>query len=150
MLYGKFLWHLWDLLCFTPSYVDRKLSNDHWRSFTCLQGTCLPNRNGVFDLERSLSLKTWIVLQMFQKRITEFQLRFWLLNLKDPNPKEKFWVLKDACLKSKDNHVGVLQAYVTAPWTFGTLSQDIYKRIVASMLRRVAFVLQAKGEPTGY
>ncbi|GBM19761.1 hypothetical protein AVEN_274834-1, partial [Araneus ventricosus] len=95
--------------------------------------------------------KAWIVLEWFEEHTDEFHLMSWPPNSPDLNPMEHIWDVMERQLIAQTPpcpNISTLRDRFLDIWC--NLSLVIYQKVVASMPRRVASVLKAKGGATRY
>ncbi|GBM02822.1 hypothetical protein AVEN_52005-1 [Araneus ventricosus] len=86
------------------------------------------------------------VLEWFEEHTDEFHLMSWPPNSPDLNPMEHIWDVMERQLKVQTltcPNISTLRDHSSDIWY--NLSLVMYQKLVASMPRRVAAVLKAKG-----
>ncbi|GBM82874.1 Transposable element Tcb2 transposase [Araneus ventricosus] len=110
-----------------------------------------PTRNGIFQQDDAPCHKARIVLEWFKEHTDEFHLMSWPPNSPDLNPMEHIWDVTERQLKTQTPpcpNISNLRDRCLDIWY--NLSPVMYQKLVASMPRRVAAVLKAKGGATRY
>ncbi|GBM07954.1 Transposable element Tc1 transposase [Araneus ventricosus] len=105
-----------------------------------------PTRNGIFHQDNAPCHKARIVLEWFEEHTDEFHLMSWLPNSPDFNPMEPIWDAMERQLTAQTPpcpNISTLRDRCLDIWY--TLSPVMYQKLVASMPRRVAAILKAKG-----
>ncbi|GBL78764.1 Transposable element Tc1 transposase [Araneus ventricosus] len=109
-----------------------------------------PIGNGIFQQDNAPCHKAQIVLEWFEEHTDEFHLMCWPPNLPDLNPMEHIWDVMERQLRAQTPRLNIstLRDHCLDIWY--NLSPVMYQKLVASMPRRVAAVLKAKGGATRY
>lgn len=110
-----------------------------------------PTGNGIFQQDNAPCHKARIVLEWFEEHTDEFHLMSWPPNSPDINPIEHIWDVMERQLRAQTPpcpNISTLRDRCLDIWY--NLSPVMYQELVASMPRRVAAVLQAKGGATRY
>ncbi|GBN52868.1 hypothetical protein AVEN_183488-1 [Araneus ventricosus] len=110
-----------------------------------------PTGNGIFQQDNSPCHKARIVLEWFEEHTDEFYLMYWPPNSSDLNPMEYIWDVMEGQLRDQTPpclNISTLRNRYLDIWY--NLSPVIYQKLVASMPRRVAAILKAKGGSTRY
>ncbi|GBN67749.1 hypothetical protein AVEN_44669-1 [Araneus ventricosus] len=116
-----------------------------------LHGVCLPNWKWNLPAGQRPCHKARIVLEWFQEHTDEFHLMSWPPNSPDPNPMEHISDVMEWQLRAQTPpcpNILTLRDRCLDIWY--NLSPVMYQKHVASMPRRVAAVLKAKGGVTRY
>ncbi|GBO46691.1 Transposable element Tc1 transposase [Araneus ventricosus] len=108
--------------------------------------------NGLFQQDNAPCHKTRIVLQWFEEHTDEFHLMSWPSNSPVLNLIEHIWDAMERQLRAQTPppcpNISTLRDRCLDIWY--NLSPVMYQKLVASMPRRVAAVLKAKGGATRY
>ncbi|GBO34810.1 Transposable element Tc1 transposase [Araneus ventricosus] len=110
-----------------------------------------PIRNGIFQQDNAPCHEARIVLELFEEDTDEFHLMSWPPNSPDLNPMEHIWDVMERQLRTQTPpcpNISTLRDRCLDIWY--NLSPVMYQKLVASMPRRVAAVLKAKGGETRY
>ncbi|GBM19806.1 Transposable element Tcb2 transposase [Araneus ventricosus] len=110
-----------------------------------------PTGNGLFQQDNTPCHKARIVLEWFKEHIDEFHLMSWPPNSSDLNPMEHIWDVMEWQLRAQTPPcLNILTLHDCCLDIWYNLSPVMYQKLVASMPRRVAAVLKAKGGATRY
>ncbi|GBM84291.1 hypothetical protein AVEN_59607-1 [Araneus ventricosus] len=107
--------------------------------------------NGIFQQDNAPCHKAQIVLEWFEEQTDEFHLMSWSPNSRDLNPMEHIWDVMERQLRAQTPpcpNISTLSDRCLDIWY--NLSPVMHQKLVASMLRRVAAVLKAKGGAARY
>ncbi|GBM94042.1 Transposable element Tcb2 transposase [Araneus ventricosus] len=110
-----------------------------------------PTGNGIFQQDNAPCHKARIVLEWFEEHTDEFHLMSWPSNWPDLNPMEHIWDVMERQIRAQTPpcpNISTLCDRCLDIWY--NLSPVMYQILVASMPRRVAAVLKAKGGATRY
>ncbi|GBM27677.1 Transposable element Tc1 transposase [Araneus ventricosus] len=110
-----------------------------------------PTGNGIFQQDNAPCHKARIVLEWFEEHTDEFHLMSWPPNSPDLNPMEHIWDVMERQLRDQTPPcpiISILRDRCLVIWC--KLSPVLYQKLVASMPRRVAALLKAKGGATRY
>ncbi|GBN45200.1 Transposable element Tc1 transposase [Araneus ventricosus] len=110
-----------------------------------------PTRNGIFQQDNAPCHKARIVLEWFQEHTYEFHLMPWPPNSPDLNPMEHICDVMERQLRAETppcSNISTLRDRCLDIWY--NLPPVMYQKLVASIPRRVAAVLKAKGGATRY
>ncbi|GBN26380.1 hypothetical protein AVEN_94260-1 [Araneus ventricosus] len=110
-----------------------------------------PTGNEIFQQGNAPCHKVRIVLEWFEKHTDEFHLMSWPPNSPDLNPMEHICDVLERQLRAQTPpcpNISTLRDRCLDIWY--NLSPVMYQKLVASMPRRVAAVLKAKGGVTRY
>ncbi|GBM98327.1 Transposable element Tc1 transposase [Araneus ventricosus] len=110
-----------------------------------------PAGNGIFQQDNAPCHKARIVLEWFEEHTHEFHLMSWPPNSPDLNLMERIWDVMERQLRAQTPpcpNISTLRDRYLDIWY--NLSPVMYQKLVASMPRRVADVLKAKGGATRY
>ncbi|GBN89207.1 Transposable element Tc1 transposase [Araneus ventricosus] len=110
-----------------------------------------PTGNGIFQQDNAPFHKARIVLEWFEEHTDEFHLMYWPPISPDLNPMEHIWDVIELQLRAQSPpcpNILTLRDRCLNIWY--NLSSVMYQILVASMPRRVAAVLKAKGGATRY
>ncbi|GBM45216.1 hypothetical protein AVEN_63828-1 [Araneus ventricosus] len=110
-----------------------------------------PSGNGIFQQDNASCHKAPIVLEWFEEHTDEFHLTSWPPNSPDLNPMEHIWDVMEWQLRAQTPpcpNISTLRDRCLD--ICYNLSPVMYQKLVASMPRRVAAVLKAKGGATRY
>ncbi|GBN98080.1 hypothetical protein AVEN_52890-1 [Araneus ventricosus] len=111
----------------------------------------LPTGNGILQRDNTPCYKARIVLEWFKGNTDEFHLMSWPPNLPDLIPIEHIWDVMEWQLRAQTPlcpNISTLRDRCLDIWC--NLSPIMHQKLVASMPRRVAAVLKAKGGTTRY
>ncbi|GBL97929.1 hypothetical protein AVEN_127029-1 [Araneus ventricosus] len=110
-----------------------------------------PTGNGIFQQDNAPCHKAQIVFVWFEEHTDEFHLLSWPPNSPDLNPMEHIWDVIERQLIAQTPpypNISTLRDRCSDIWC--NLSPVMYQKLVASMPRRVAAVLKAKGVAKRY
>ncbi|GBN19498.1 hypothetical protein AVEN_236000-1 [Araneus ventricosus] len=110
-----------------------------------------PTGNGIFQQDNAPCHKVRIVLEWFEEHTDEFHLMSWPPNSPGLNPMEHILDVTELQLRAQTPpcpNISTLRDRCLDIWY--NLSPVMYQTLVASMSRRVASVLKAKGGPMLY
>ncbi|GBN46112.1 hypothetical protein AVEN_160555-1 [Araneus ventricosus] len=110
-----------------------------------------PTGNGIFQQDISPCHKARIVLEWFEEHTDEYHLMSWSPNSLDLNPMKHIWDVMERQLRAQTPpcpNIWTLRDRCLDIWY--NLSLVMYQILVASVPRRVAVVLKAKGGATRY
>ncbi|GBL98602.1 Transposable element Tc1 transposase [Araneus ventricosus] len=110
-----------------------------------------PTGNGFFQQDNAPCHKARIVLKWFEEHTDEFHLMSWPPNSPDLNPMEHIWDVMERQLRAQTlpcPNISTLRGRCLD--ISYNLALVIYQKLVASMPRRDAAVLKAKGGTTNY
>ncbi|GBN73154.1 hypothetical protein AVEN_64453-1 [Araneus ventricosus] len=110
-----------------------------------------PTGNGIFQQGNAQCHKARIVLEWFEEHTDEFRLMSCLPNSPHLNPIEHIWDVMERQLRAQTPpcpNISTLRDRCLDIWY--NLSAVMYQKLVASMPRRVAALLKAKGGATRY
>ncbi|GBN76504.1 Transposable element Tc1 transposase [Araneus ventricosus] len=110
-----------------------------------------PTGNGIFQQDNAPCRKARIVLEWFEEHTDEFHLMSWPPNSLDLNPMEHISDVMEGQLRAQTPpcpNISTLRDRCLDIWY--NLSPVMYQKLVASMPRRVAAFLKAKGGAKRY
>ncbi|GBN36301.1 hypothetical protein AVEN_8075-1 [Araneus ventricosus] len=118
-----------------------------------------PTGNGIFQQDNAPFHKSRIALEWFEEHTDEFHLMSWPPNSPDLNPMEHIWDVMERQLRAQTPpcpNISTLRDRCLDIWynpssvMYQMSKNQMYQKLVASMPRRVAAVLKAKGGATRY
>ncbi len=135
-------------LCFLRSKVNTAVYQE------VLEHFMLPAADQLYEMQISFSNRTWHLHTVPKLPVTWFKdhgipVLNWPANSPDLNPIENLWgIVKRKMRYARPNNAEELKATIRATWALITPEQC--HRLIDSMPRRIAAVIQAKGAPTKY
>ncbi|GBN93215.1 hypothetical protein AVEN_133252-1 [Araneus ventricosus] len=142
MLWGTFSWAaLGSVVVVEQTMKDANYLNSQLHPYMAF---VFPTGNGIFQQDNAPCHKARIVLEWFEEHTDAFHLMSWPPNSPHPNPMKHIWDV----MELKHHHVRTLRDCCLNIWY--NLSPVMYQKLVASIPRRDAAVLKAKGGATRY